>query len=187
MNLNQVLNRKKSHYTSGKVKVYFDKLDDHFISHLSKAKFAVGCVAWVSSGKIMRAMKELKAFSLIVNKERHLTESCEPTSHQTYLKTLLIGPVLKIGAKSYPSAVCCGEFNKTDNPQEPLARMHHKFVVLLNSRKIPIGVWTGSFNLTSNAQTSLENAVYINDPSIAKAYFQEWERVFKISQNIVFP
>jgi hypothetical protein len=187
MNLNKILNRKKSYYSSGKIKVYFDNLDDHFISHLKKAKFAVGCVAWVSSRKIMIEMKKLKAFSLVVNTEKHLTEHCDILSHQTYLKTLLIGPVLKIGAKSYPSAVCCGEFNQTDNPQEPLARMHHKFVVMLDAKKRPIGVWTGSFNFTSNAQTSLENAVYISDPKIAKAYFQEWKRVFKISQNIVFP
>ncbi len=72
--------------------------------------------------------------------------------------------------------------------------MHHKFLVFCEWREPdysmasrilnPIAVWTGSFNATFNATRSLENAVVIRDPEIAKMYFQEWASVIGISESL---
>jgi phosphatidylserine/phosphatidylglycerophosphate/cardiolipin synthase-like enzyme len=77
--------------------------------------------------------------------------------------------------------------------------MHHKFLVFcrLKESKVmsgdkthvlkeiePYAVWTGSFNLTLNAVNSLENAVLLIDPGIAKAYYQEWQEVAFISEPL---
>lgn len=60
------------------------------------------------------------------------------------------------------------------------------------------GLWTGSFNFTKNATRSLENALYIEEvqkegrrddrirerDSILDVYYQEWQRIFSISQGL---
>jgi hypothetical protein len=48
----------------------------------------------------------------------------------------------------------------------------------------PYAVWTGSFKLTFNAVNSLENAVLLTDPDIAKAYYREWQEVAFISEPL---
>lgn len=48
----------------------------------------------------------------------------------------------------------------------------------------PRAVWTGSFNMTNNATKSLENAVFIQNQVVAKAYYDEWQHVFSLSENI---
>jgi hypothetical protein len=47
---------------------------------------------------------------------------------------------------------------------------------------IATSVWTGSMNLTFNANQSLENAVHIRDPIIARGYVQEWAQILGISE-----
>jgi hypothetical protein len=75
-------------------------------------------------------------------------------------------------------------------------RMHHKFFVFGNivytdilsdgNGKTfpdtcgdfePVAVWTGSFNASKNSGNSLENAVYIEDPKIAKVYQEEFANI----------
>lgn len=48
----------------------------------------------------------------------------------------------------------------------------------------PKAVWTGSFNFTSNASRSLENAVFIRDPSVATAYANEFAQVAMLSEPL---
>jgi hypothetical protein len=90
---------------------------------------------------------------------------------------------------------CAGEY-RPSYLNRATARMHHKFLVFCNVvettdphagdrfRVIPREVWTGSFNLTWNAGRSLENAVLIQDPRIARAYYDEWMQVEAISEPL---
>jgi hypothetical protein len=48
----------------------------------------------------------------------------------------------------------------------------------------PYGVWTGSFNFTNNGTKSFENAVYLVEPDIVKAYFMEWSQLVAISEPL---
>jgi hypothetical protein len=78
--------------------------------------------------------------------------------------------------------------------------MHHKFVVfcktdvrtvtlvdaMTESRATirPYAVWTGSFNFTANGSASFENAVYLTDPPLVAAYFEEWGQVVALSEPL---
>ena len=79
--------------------------------------------------------------------------------------------------------------------------MHHKFAVFCERREsndsaaeeaffddyivpVPYAVWTGSFNFTYTGTRSFENAVYIEDPEISRAYFNEWEQVAALSEPL---
>ncbi|HEY9640318.1 MAG TPA: hypothetical protein V6C57_07530 [Coleofasciculaceae cyanobacterium] len=55
-----------------------------------------------------------------------------------------------------------------------------------NSRQViePYAVWTGSFNMSENATKSLENAVYIQDKAIARAYYNEWAQIEALSEPL---
>ena len=100
---------------------------------------------------------------------------------------------------------CLGNHNSIKKKTRPL--MHHKFAVFckpcdensieyadyLNSIErsigygpphLPYAVWTGSFNFTANSTHSLENAVYINDPKIAMAYYNEWVFAYALSEPL---
>lgn len=66
-------------------------------------------------------------------------------------------------------------------------RMHHKFFVAghrQGRRWVAQRVWTGSFNASHNAASSIENAVVIDDPTIAAAYLDEFARVYAISEPL---
>jgi hypothetical protein len=48
----------------------------------------------------------------------------------------------------------------------------------------PTAVWTGSFNASGTAARSLENAVVLRDPTIARAYFDEFAHVLALSEPL---
>jgi phosphatidylserine/phosphatidylglycerophosphate/cardiolipin synthase-like enzyme len=48
----------------------------------------------------------------------------------------------------------------------------------------PYAVWTGSFNPTLNGGRSFENAVFIEDPVVAKAYLEEWAKILALSEPL---
>jgi hypothetical protein len=104
------------------------------------------------------------------------------------------------------SVRCVGNYNRDKSPAFP--RMHHKFIVFCRLDKRsergtvydetgneteqefivsylePYAVWTGSFNFTENAVKSLENSLYITDPTIVQAYYDEWSRIEAISEPL---
>jgi hypothetical protein len=102
---------------------------------------------------------------------------------------------------------CVGNHNSKKYPAFP--RMHHKFVVFcrIDTKKVwgewriidgveagagwiddpyltPYAVWTGSFNFTENACRSLENALYITDTNIVRAYVHEWAHIESLSEPL---
>jgi hypothetical protein len=102
---------------------------------------------------------------------------------------------------------CVGNHNAAKRPAWP--RMHNKFLVfgtldegqdedaLWSAEEPwpaaadniwpsvrPHSVWTGSFNLSHTATRSFENAVYIADPVIAQAFYDEWEQIEALSEPL---
>jgi phosphatidylserine/phosphatidylglycerophosphate/cardiolipin synthase-like enzyme len=62
--------------------------------------------------------------------------------------------------------------------------MHHKFLVGLSREHIPVWVVTGSFNASVQASRNIENALVIEDPALALAYYQEYQRIYTVSKPI---
>jgi hypothetical protein len=98
---------------------------------------------------------------------------------------------------------CVGNHNSNKSPAHP--RAHHKFLVLgrmstpedygrpateeeypdeCGGTFVPEAVWTGSFNFSVTAGRSLENAVFIEDPAIARAYANEFSQVAALSEPL---
>lgn len=106
---------------------------------------------------------------------------------------------------------CVGIHNSDKGRLVP--RMHNKFLVFCHVNKVPVGTvracivndgeceiyddpddminvitpyaaWTGSYNMSKNATMSLENAVFLQDPSIAGAYYAEWRNILSISEPL---
>jgi hypothetical protein len=79
-------------------------------------------------------------------------------------------------------------------------KMHNKFLVFCNKNKSdddpnyddsyylediePIACWTGSFNFTYNGCLSLENGLFIIESEVVQAYYDEWQRIFALSETI---
>lgn len=49
---------------------------------------------------------------------------------------------------------------------------------------LPYAVWTGSFNLTYNGGKSMENVVYIKNPSIARLYTNMYKQIFALLEPL---
>lgn len=119
------------------------------------------------------------------------------------------GIVGKLSTATDPTIVpvrCVGNYNRDKNPAFP--RMHHKFIVFCRTEVAqqqnimydeqeeeigleffpesvkPYAVWTGSFNFTENAVRSLENGLYLTDPNIVQAYYDEWARTMAVSEQL---
>lgn len=61
-------------------------------------------------------------------------------------------------------------------PEEWEVRTHYRFK--------PYAVWTGSFNFTDNATKSFENAVYIENAEVAKAFADEHSQILALSEEL---
>ena len=55
-----------------KVSVYFDNLENHLEYHIMQSRICLGCVAWLTNTKILKALSLLDKVSVIVNKEDFL-------------------------------------------------------------------------------------------------------------------
>jgi phosphatidylserine/phosphatidylglycerophosphate/cardiolipin synthase-like enzyme len=77
--------------------------------------------------------------------------------------------------------------------------MHNKFLIFCDAGKethgegedeieyesiVPRRVWTGSYNLTTTAARSWENAIIIDDPSVAEAFAHEYAQTFAFSEPL---
>lgn len=193
----------------GGVRVYFRDLESHLIRHIGDADVVVGCVAWLTSPPILRALAGRAGISIVVQKEDWLRPDfgargdwkTELRAHYDRLPSSLTrydeglkGTVLHFmsygsGAEPIEAVRCVGNYNAERSPAFP--RAHHKFVVLCRLAEggdsyhrnyTPYEVWTGSFNFTQNAVRSFENAVVLRDPAVVRAYFQEYAQIAALSE-----
>lgn len=92
---------------------------------------------------------------------------------------------------------CVGHKNVISQIEPTMPRMHHKFLVFLKARNdddpeviegawpyAPYAVWTGSYNITRNGNASLENALFIQDSTLAEAYCTEWAQLVEVSEPL---
>jgi phosphatidylserine/phosphatidylglycerophosphate/cardiolipin synthase-like enzyme len=104
----------------------------------------------------------------------------------------MVGSLSVSGDCNLEAIRCVGNHNSAKKPAFP--RMHHKFLVFCSASRssnrrgqsqiLPLRVWTGSFNLTENSTNSLENAVLVNSHLLAKAYFEEWQQIAALSEQL---
>lgn len=190
--------------TDSKFQVYFRDLAPRLIQHIAEADIVLGCVAWLTHNDILEALRP-KDVAIVVQKEDFLRpDLLAGTDWKTKLRNKygalscgldryafsnMIGHLSTSSDPSLDAVRCVGNYNRDKNPAFP--RMHNKFLVF--ARKVrsddidtvaPYAVWTGSFNLTYNATASLENALYITDSNIVKAYFNEYGQIMAISEPL---
>jgi hypothetical protein len=197
----------------GNVRVLFHNLEEHLIEYIGQCDVALGCVAWLTSEPILRALAGIKGVSIIVQKEDFLRPDMVSKGKQNWVKQL------HILYSRLPSTLCRYDFGDTilhsmsyaTNPSiEPVRcigncnadklpsfpRSHHKFVLFCNyvdtrdvgdedfNVIIPKAVWTGSYNFTKTAGKSFENAVVLQDPTIVNAYYHEYAQIAALSEPL---
>ena len=192
--------------------VYFRDLKNKLIGHINEYEIIVGCIAWLTDFDILRALASKQA-SIIVQKEDFLRPDLQSRSnwkkhlrmaysslHFKYCRYDFQNNILSsMSVSSDPNmkAVrCVGNYNSDKKPAFP--RMHNKFIVFCKYESnaiwdgvetefdniIPCAVWTGSFNFTKNATHSFENALFIEEPDIAMAYFKEYGFIAGLSEPL---
>lgn len=177
------------------------------IKHINEADAVVGCVAWLTSEPILKALAKKKT-SIIVQKEDFLRPDMDYQNgwktrlHELYsnlgglARFEVGGTVLRtmsyLGEQSIDGVRCVGNNNNDRAPAFP--RMHNKFIIFCEyippcteeyyGLIQPYAVWTGSFNFTKNGGRSLENALYVTQPEIFNAYYQEYAQIAALSESL---
>jgi hypothetical protein len=186
---------------AGHVVAHFGDLTDRAIAFIEGSEAIVGCVAWLTEGRLLDALAG-RPVSLVVQKEDFLRPDQEQSTawqrilrdrydklHNEFARYTFPAP---LGLASYASdptlegVRCVGNHNSAKSAAMP--RMHHKFLVRIAPSSAgslnPSAVWTGSFNFSKNAGYSFENAVELHDPDIANAYLDEFARVMTLSEPL---
>lgn len=190
------------------VSVYFRDIESRLLKHIADADAAFGAVAWLTNDAILNALAQLSNVSLIVQKEDFLRPDVgvpkdwknELRKKYSKLKCNLTrysfdNILSSLSVASDPSidpVRCVGNHNRDKKPAFP--RMHNKFLIFAkilpgsDEHELetiqPYAVWTGSFNFTKNATNSLENALYLTDHSIVKAFFEEYGQIAAMSEPL---
>lgn len=180
------------------VRVVFHDLEDHLRSMLHPGICVVGCVAWLTSPEVLRALSRTDGVAMLVQKETFLRSNAElralyaalPQVAARRLRRSVLAS-LRFDREGRLDAVrCIGTSPLSKTASRPL--MHHKFLVFCRAEDgkygdaplEPYAVWTGSFNFTMNASYSFENAIIIRDAAIATAYFREFAQLFLLSEPL---
>lgn len=168
--------------------VYFNDIASVLVAHILEAEYVYGCVAWLSHADVLTALKQKK--SLIIVQQEDWKSPARSKAFQSYSELTpipfeylnLLDPKLNRIKATYASpavrAIGSPEGSANSHP-----RMHHKFLILEKSNGIR-GVWSGSFNMTHNATNSLENAMFVTDEHVVKAYQEEFMNLFRISGEL---
>jgi hypothetical protein len=197
---------------NGMARAYFRNLEECLIRHIGQAEMIVGCVAWLSNERILNALATVKhGVAIVVQKEDFLRPDLgADSSWKQRIRSLygalrsidrapvewpgFIGTLSLTGGPDIDPVRCVGSYNRDRRPA--FARMHNKFLVFCRPVFVaerdncptfdprPFAVWTGSFNFTRNASQSLENALFIQEPTLVEAYYREWEQIEAISEDL---
>lgn len=199
----------KDNSTAGEgVAVYFRNLVPRLVEHIEAADAVFGCVAWLTHPDVLDALRD-RSTAIVVQKEDFLRPDLGAKAYwkrdlrrrydalNCWFSRLdfcnMIGSLSTGGDSRISPVRCVGNYNRERKPAFP--RMHNKFLVFCNTKEWgdttqgqdvpePYAVWTGSFNLTLNATQSLENALYITEPAIVQAYFEEFGQIMALSEPL---
>lgn len=189
--------------------VIFRNTEERLIELINEYKNDIifGCVAWLTSIPILKALAKCKNVQIIVQKEDFLRPDLDTTNYDTWKETIQINyknlkfelerhqcnePICHLSVCGDPTVDpirCLGNHNSSKIPAFP--RAHHKFLVfckLENKKYITEKLWTGSFNLTYNATMSFENVIVLTDKSgeneILNAFLNEHHQLFALSEPL---
>ncbi len=159
---------------AGKVRVHFsgERIVAAIIRRMKRSdcQYIVGCSAWFTNEKIIRAMSTLKGVAMIVTKDKTALAESNKRKYRTLpLLNDAKSPIQTIGTRG----------NKWTK-----SLMHHKFIVFLNEKQEAVAVSNGSFNLTNSATRHLENVVFHEDSQVADIFKSEFLRLFAISKPL---
>lgn len=127
--------------------LYFDDLERYLLEHIRHAAAIVGCVAWLTSVPILKALQKKQFVSLIVQKEDFLRPDLDVTDVDQWkqqLRELYTGLKCDLSSLDMPGIIpflvqengepaqmspvrCVGSINRAKRPAVP--KMHHKFLV----------------------------------------------------------
>ena len=158
-----------------KISIVFDgrEIQNAMIMNIRRqdTNYVVGCVAWFTNKKILKCMAEYLAGVSIVTTNDRLTTRRSNQLAYAQLKACYSDVIRTVGVGK-------GRFKSL---------MHNKFVCGLDQGRQPIWVMNGSFNLTDSAVTNLENVMFLDDPTIANTFLEEFKRIYDISKPLVIP
>ncbi|WP_248581604.1 hypothetical protein [Nocardioides sp. InS609-2] len=183
---------------------HFGELHGPLLDFIAGSEVIVGCVAWITSGRILDALAT-RPVALVVQKENWWKKT--DTRGQT-LAGRYAGLTGGLAASAFPpplatktfrgkpvpndlvlAPISCIGYSRAQSRFAPL--MHHKFIVRCRIEKtgavevlVPLAAWTGSFNFSGNANDSFENALEIHDPVIAAAYLAEFALMASLSESM---
>jgi hypothetical protein len=184
-----------------------DRLIDFIKTFENGAIF--GCVAWLTSVPILKALGKCKNVQIIVQKEDFLRPDIDTKNVDKWKSELWklysnikcdierhqfrepMGNLSICGDPTVDGIRCVGNHNFEKKPAFP--RAHHKFLVFCQFSEevkgyIPVALWTGSFNFTKNATNSFENVLYFTDASggnvIIDAFLNEHHQLFALSEPL---
>lgn len=189
-----------------RVEAHFRNIEEKIISKIKKADAVVGCVAWLTSFRILNALAQRRyGTSIVVQKEDFLRPDINDTDSTKFLLREKYEKLNPIPEYSYgyhqrksnwlenpdderiDISVRCVGYGRSEKRSIP--RMHHKFLVFIESGEDyfspkPYAVWTGSYNMSNNAKLSMENGVYIESEDVARVFFNEWHNALMISEAL---
>lgn len=187
---------------TAKVAAYFRDLEGPLLHHIDEADAVVGCVAWLTNLKVLKALAAKRAASVLVQKEDFLRPDRGPlpngwkvTLQRHYDAIRPIDAPIHLGAgwlevrthndrPGYGSPLpmvglrCVGHLKRKKN-EAAMPRMHHKFLVFLrrlpdSDREVIEGAWP---YLPYAAWTGSYNITQNGNASLENAIYIEDERV----------
>lgn len=195
---------KNNNITDKNISIYFKDLEIELVNKIKSAEYIFGCIAWLTNYKILNALiKKATKVSIVVQKEDFLKPDINSEFNwkdklQNKYKQIgnldiarisfnsILNDMSTLGDWTVNGIRCVGNYNRDRDPSFP--RMHNKFMVFSRYNGdigfIPYAVWTGSFNFSYCGELSFENAVYIENEKIAKAYFEEYSQIMCLSEPL---
>jgi phosphatidylserine/phosphatidylglycerophosphate/cardiolipin synthase-like enzyme len=174
VNLNKLITdkKRKQFIRYGNIKLMFDtqSILNNLTARIRRQDtvFVMGCAAWFTNSRIIKALSELKGVSIICTRDKVARLKSTKLKYRTLPQHDGIPTVLVVG---------CGRGRKA-------SLMHHKFLIGMNEKQIPIWVSTGSFNLTESATSNIENMMIIENKEIAKAFLEEFQRLYPLAKKL---
>ena len=156
--------------TNANIQIVFDNIEEKILEYLKDphCKYAAIISPYLSSEPILKECSTLAGCSIITAHDRYL-KSKKRLDMFNDLIPLKNARVVTINRGRGRNKTIC----------------HQKIIVLLDYEKRPYTAIAGSFNLTNAAPSNLETVTIYKNPTIARAYLDEFERVWKISKKFI--
>ncbi len=181
------------------VTVSFSGNEQFIVDTIGKATAVVGCVPWLTSYQVMGALAALRdGVCMVVDKhamhstlQRDGPKICgmKPLPFRfNALPTdfVFTGPTASNSINNDSIRV----FGRLPDGCSRPALLHYKFMVFCDSiinngvaSITPRSVLFGSYNFSLSASFNRESVLFLDHPSIAQAFFDEWARAYALSEG----